>query len=150
MLPSDIRLFCLLQSGKPLTKGTYDALVSAAVRMARHGRRKLFIRSKDSDGLLETDLEPVEWCDMYGMNFTVNLMTPQGYTKVTFFIRIDDLDNFDINNTVATRGTVMPAHAVPFPLPPGIPPNTPVVVCPIDEDDDDDEPYNGFGPSDMN
>ncbi len=155
MLPPDIKLFCLTQSGKPLSQGTHNALIEAAVRMVRNDRRQLFMRSKDSSGLVETDLEPVEWCGMYGMQFTANLLMPKGYTGVKFFMRTDVLENFDINNTMP--GTIIPAHAVPFPLPPGIPPNTPVIVCPVGEDDfddDDDEDNedesNGFGPFSLN
>ena len=149
MLPPDMKVFCLFRSGKPISKSVQDGLMSTAVRMVRHNRRKLFMRSRGSSGLVETDLETVEWCGLPGMKFKAELLVGAiGYTSISFFIRTEDIDDFDINDMSSISGTIMPAHALPFSLPKSLSPNTPVFVCKIDDDDDEED--SEFGPSEMN
>lgn len=86
-------LYCLMNSGKPLTETICDALLYNAYDMYQEKRNVQRIKSRTYDGMIETDLEVVDFSGMAVVSFLANISTDQyEHNEVRFVVRLEDFD----------------------------------------------------------
>ncbi len=87
------KLFCMMNSGKPLTKQIADALLFNAYDMFQEGRTVQRIRSRRYDGVIESSLEVHEFAGMSVVRFEANVSTARWESNtIEFIVRVEDLD----------------------------------------------------------
>jgi hypothetical protein len=107
----------------------------------------------DCSGTVKSLLEPVEYCDLYGLEFEASVLTPEGHTFISFFVPMSVLDTYDPQECWEDRLriSIQKAKQLPIALPPGVSPESDVVVMKFpkgtlaedvfsDDYDDDIEP----------
>ena len=87
------QIYCLMNSGKPLTDEVRQVLLINACDMAERGRERQEIRGRRYAGTITSNLE--SWCYV-GMSivvFEADIVCPDiGHTKVRYGVRTNDLD----------------------------------------------------------
>lgn len=92
MREHDHKVHCMMNSGKPLTKRHADVLLLNAVDMFEDGRKMQRIKSRDYDGMIESNLEVIDHMGVPVVEFVSYLETERWRTTmVDFIIRVEDL-----------------------------------------------------------
>lgn len=108
-------MYCLMNSGKPLTKQLADALLFNAYDMFHEGRRTQRIRSRRYDGVIETNLEIYEYADMQVVKFEAIVSTDKWEGNlVHFVVKVEDLAEIEQGEWVALEMRVMAPVPVSF------------------------------------
>lgn len=90
------KMYCMMNSGKPLTKMLADVLLYNAHDMFQEGRHTQRIKSRQYDGVIESNLEVVEHFGVPSVQFEALVSTEQWEANtIRFVIRTDDLDGIE-------------------------------------------------------
>ncbi len=90
------KIFCLMATGKPLTPAAHEALLINAVDMWYESRTLRRIKSRGYDGVIETNLEVIDYLGVPAVVFEANIATDKwGATDVRFVVRVDDLEGVE-------------------------------------------------------
>jgi len=90
------KMFCMMNSGKPLTKMLADVLLYNAYDMFQDGRRTQRIKSRQYDGVIESNLKVVEYAGTPSVQFEAIVSTEEWEANtIRFVIRTDDLDGLE-------------------------------------------------------
>jgi hypothetical protein len=120
----ELKIFALVVSGKPLTQQVNDMLLLNAIDMWDCHNHKQPIKSRNYDGVIESDLEVVEHFGAPVVQFKAMVSTTKfGATAVKYLVKIDDLDGIE----GVEWGRLQLSANMP-PLPPGFMPE-------LEEDD---------------
>jgi len=86
----------MMNSGKPLTKMLADVLLFNACDMWHEGRKSQRVKSRKYDGVIESDLEIVEYAGFPAVQFEALISTEQwDGNAVRFIVRVDDMDGIE-------------------------------------------------------
>lgn len=100
----DVHVFCMINSGKPLSQTILDVLLFNAVDMFECRKRTQRIKSRQYDGIIESNLEPQKGIEYPVVTFEASLSTDQWTNQhVSFYVRVDDLDSIHLNQGVWGR-----------------------------------------------
>jgi hypothetical protein len=92
----DHKIFCMMNSGKPLTKMLADVLLFNACDMYYEGRKVQRVKSRKYDGVIESNLEVVEYEEVPSVQFEALISTEKWESNtVKFIIRVDDMDGIE-------------------------------------------------------
>ena len=90
------KVFCLMNSGKPLTEEVADVLLFNAYDMFYAGRDRQRVKGRRYDGVIETNLESLTYVGMSCMEFQAEIAIDNvGMTKVRFLVRTSDLNGLE-------------------------------------------------------
>lgn len=104
----DHKVFCLMNSGKPLTTAICDVLLLNAYDMYFEGLRRQRIKSSAYDGVIDSDLEPIQHHGVPGIVFEAILSTDKwDVAEIDFFVRIEDFDDVNEGEWVRLISRVM-------------------------------------------
>jgi len=86
----------MMNSGKPLTKMLADVLLFNACDMWHEGRKVQRVKSRQYDGVIESNLKTLEHVGFPVVQFEALISTEQweGNT-VKFVVRVDDMDGIE-------------------------------------------------------
>jgi hypothetical protein len=91
------KIYCLLTTGKPLTRAAQDALLLNALDMWDEKRHQQQIKSRGYDGVINSDLEVIDYLGVPSVIFEAMVATDKwGATDVRFCVRIDDLEGVEL------------------------------------------------------
>jgi len=92
------QIYCLMNSGKPITKMLSDALLLNACDMFSEGRRVQRIKSPRYDGVIESNLEVIEYVGVPSVSFEAIVDTDKWEAvTIKFIVRVDDIDRIEMN-----------------------------------------------------
>lgn len=92
----DHKMYCIMNSGKPLNKMIADVLLYNAYDMFQQGRRTQRIKSRQYDGVIESNLRVVEYSGIPSVQFEAIVSTEMWESNtVRFVIRTDDLEGLE-------------------------------------------------------
>jgi len=90
------KMYCMMNSGKPLTKMLADVLLYNAYDMFQEGRHTQRIKSRQYDGVIESNLEVVDYSGVPSVQFEALVSTELWESNtIRFVIRTDDLDGLE-------------------------------------------------------
>jgi len=89
-------MYCMMNSGKPLTKMLADALLFNAYDMYHEGRRVQRIKARRYDGVIESNLEVCWFAESPVVMFEANVSTSMWENNtVQFVVKIEDLEGLE-------------------------------------------------------
>jgi hypothetical protein len=140
---SYIKVYCLMNSGGPLTQQVSDVLLLNAIDMWDMRRTYQPIRARSYEGIIETDLEVIDFQEVPVVEFkaTVTLRGVSMVTDVTevrYLLRVDDLDGIEVGDWGRLQAQVMGDPDMPMPFPPPLPPAPFPWMIPGPEENDDE------------
>lgn len=92
-------IYCLMNSGKPLTQMLADALLLNACDMFHENNHYQPIQSRQYEGFIESNLEVVEYAGFPAVAFMATVSTDKWEAnEVNFVVRIDDLDAIEMGS----------------------------------------------------
>ena len=87
------RIYCLMWSGNPLTPQIYEALFINALDMWQNGKHKQFIKAPKYDGVIETNLETIDYLGEAAISFEAMVSNQEWEgTQVRFVVHVDALE----------------------------------------------------------
>jgi len=100
-------IYCMINTGKPLTPRVCDILMYNAVDMFEDGRTSQRIKGRGFDGLITSNLKVIEGVFPL-VTFKVMLATDEWEaSEIEFYVRVDDLDT--IHTQTGRWGRIMTA-----------------------------------------
>ena len=102
------KIYCMMNSGKQLTKALADALLFNAYDMFDENRHTQRIKSRKYDGVIESNLEVIEYLGVPSVVFDAIVSTDmfEG-NEVKFVVRVDDLDGVELGEWASTHQKTM-------------------------------------------
>lgn len=102
------KMFCLMNSGKPITRQLADALLLNAIDMFDENRRVQRIKARKYDGVIESNLEVFEFSGIPSVQFEA-LVATERFESITirFIVRVDDLDGVELGEWAQLQLRVM-------------------------------------------
>lgn len=86
-------IYCLMNSGKPLTDEVRQVLLINACDMAETGNEVQKIKGRRYEGTITSNLESLDYAGLSVIVFEADVVCPQiGHTKVRYGVRTRDLD----------------------------------------------------------
>lgn len=129
------KMFCMMNSGKPLTKTIADVLLFNAVDMYDEHRRTQRIKSRKYDGVIESNLEVIELFGIPVVVFEAIVTTEQFEgNEVKFYVRVDDMEGIELGEWMQLQMKVM--GPIPFEM---LPPEIREKIQSQQFEDDDEE-----------
>lgn len=111
-------IYCMVNSGKPLTEAQYDVLMFNAVDMFEEGRKVQRIKGRDYDGVIESNLEIQEIFGNKVVAFEALMSSSLWESNdIQFIVNIEDLDGIHLNKGKWSR---IMAHVMGIRVPPEI------------------------------
>lgn len=89
------KIYCLLNSGVPLTDSICETLFQTALKMVEENKRKLSVSCENVCGLVTTKYESVQLCSIAGYMFYAEIETMYGKSKTKFIVETRDLENVE-------------------------------------------------------
>jgi hypothetical protein len=86
MREHDHKVHCMMSSGKPITRHHADVLLLNAVDMFEEGRKLQRIKSRNYDGMIESNLEVINYLGVPSVEFTSYIETERWQTTFVDFI----------------------------------------------------------------
>jgi len=118
-----MHVYCLMSVGGTITPQVSEVLLLNAVDMWDLRRLKQPIRARSYEGIIETDLEIIEFQGVPAVEFHA-MVTIRGVPVVTqvtqanFLLRVDDLEGVELAQLGRLEAKVMGDPDMPFPFPP--------------------------------
>lgn len=101
-------IYCLMNSGLPLTNKIRDVLLINAYDMWENKRSVQRIKGADYDGMLEANFNnATTFVGMGGFVFDAILGIEAGETQVRFFVRTSELENFNLSQGKWVPGMIV-------------------------------------------
>jgi hypothetical protein len=108
------KIFCMMNSGKPLTKMVADVLLFNAVDMYQEGRKVQRVKSRQYDGVIESNLEVTEYAGVPAIQFEALISTEKWDSNVVrFVVRVDDMEGIE-QGEWAQLGMMSMGCPIPF------------------------------------
>ncbi len=85
-------IYCLMNTGKPLSNGVGNLLFAKAKEMVREKKKSLKFKSEECVGVLTTKWEHGSMGTISGLEFKAEMAIASGDTTVTFLVRSFDFD----------------------------------------------------------
>lgn len=109
-------IYCLMNSGLPLTNKLRDVLLINAYDMWENKRSVQKIKGKDYDGMIESNFnKPAIFVSMSGFIFDAILGIDKGETDVRFFVRTSELENFNLHSGKWIPGIIVETLGEDYP-----------------------------------
>lgn len=109
------KMYCMMNSGKPLTKQLADALLFNAHDMFQEGRTVQRIRARRYDGVIESSLEVHDFAGQSVVRFEANISTEKWESNtIQFIVRVEDLDGMEQTEWASLAVRVMAPQTVSF------------------------------------
>ena len=89
-------IYCIMNSGKPLTPIVRDVLLFNAYDMFQEGNEQQAIKSRQYSGIIKSNLEVTEYAGVPVVSFEATISTAQWEAnEVLFAVRVDELDGIE-------------------------------------------------------
>jgi hypothetical protein len=93
MRDHDHKINCLMNAGKPLRRDHADVLLFNAVDMFEQRRKMQRIKSRNYDGMIESNLEVIDYMGEPVVAFVSYIETERWQTNIVdFVVRVEDLN----------------------------------------------------------
>lgn len=87
------QIYCMMNSGKPLTDEVRQVLLINACDMAEAGNEFQKVKGRRYEGVIKSDLESLSYAGLSIILFEAEITCPEiGFTKVRYGVRTQDLD----------------------------------------------------------
>jgi hypothetical protein len=91
------KIYCMLWTGKPITPPIADALLLNAIDMYEHNHQTQRIKNRQYDGIIQSNLEPINYHGVPAIQFQALIGTDQWEAiQAHYIVRIDDLTNIEL------------------------------------------------------
>lgn len=85
-------IYCLMFTGKSISKMVCDALFRAACRMVKEEKDHIKVVHDDCQGYVKTDWQNAQLGTLSGVLFEADIATIKGQTHAQFMVRTRDLE----------------------------------------------------------
>jgi len=87
------QIYCMMNSGKPLTDEVRQVLLINACDMAEMGNEQQKVKGRRYEGIIKSNLESLSYAGLSIVMFEADVICPDiGPTKVRYGVRTQDLD----------------------------------------------------------